>query len=101
MKHLILSEVNVKEMEYLKDTSGILVKKIKPNFKVLGPRYGRLMKEISRAFETFTQEEISRFESSEWWELKVSGETLLLTTDDVEINRPRISRVGWLPMRAS
>ena len=69
-KHLILNEVNVKELEYLKDTTGILVKKIKPNFKVLGPRYGRLMKEISRAFENFTQEDISCFESQDWWELK-------------------------------
>ena len=49
VKHLILNEVNVKELEFLKDTSGILVKKIKPNFKTLGPRYGKLMKEIARA----------------------------------------------------
>jgi isoleucyl-tRNA synthetase len=93
-KHLILNEVNVKELEYLKDTTGILVKKIKPNFKLLGPRYGRLMKEISRAFENFTQEDISCFESQDWWELKVSGETLMLSTADVEISSEDIP--GWL-----
>ena len=67
IKHLILNEVNVKELEYLKDTSGILVKKIKPNFKVLGPRYGKLMKEITRALEAFGQEDISRFEAAGNW----------------------------------
>ena len=49
VKDLILAEVNVKEVEYIDDTASILVKKIKPNFKTLGPRYGKLMKEISNA----------------------------------------------------
>ena len=49
VKDLILAEVNVKEVEYIDDTASILVKKIKPNFKTLGPRYGKLMKEISAA----------------------------------------------------
>ena len=63
IKHLILAEVNVKELEYLNDTAAILVKKIKPNFKTLGPRYGKLMKEIiSGHLKTFTQEDISCFE---------------------------------------
>jgi isoleucyl-tRNA synthetase len=93
-KHLILNEVNVKELEYLKDTMGILVKKIKPNFKVLGPRYGKMMKEISKAFEQFSQEDISCFESQEWWDLHVNGETLRLNLEDAEITSEDIP--GWL-----
>ena len=54
VKDLILAEVNVKEVEYIDDTASILVKKIKPNFKTLGPRYGKLMKEISNAISAFT-----------------------------------------------
>ncbi len=49
VKDLILAEVNVKDVEYIDDTSDLLVKKIKPNFKTLGPRYGKLMKDISNA----------------------------------------------------
>ncbi len=93
-KHLILNEVNVKELEYLKDTTGILVKKIKPNFKVLGPKYGKMMKEISKAFEQFSQEDISCFESQEWWDLPVNGEILKLTLADAEITSEDIP--GWL-----
>ena len=47
VKNIILSEVNVKEIEYITDTTGVLVKKIKPNFKTLGPKYGKYMKQIS------------------------------------------------------
>ena len=94
VKHLILNEVNVKELEYLKDTTGILVKKIKPNFKVLGPLYGRLMKDIAKALDAFGQEEISCFEAQGWWKLKVGGETIELTDEDVEISSEDIP--GWL-----
>jgi isoleucyl-tRNA synthetase len=94
VKHLILNEVNVKELEYLKDTSGILVKKIKPNFKQLGPRYGKLMKDITRALEAFSQEDISRFEAEGQWALSVGTETLRFTTGDVEISSEDIP--GWL-----
>ncbi len=60
---LILSELNVKELEYLDESAGFLVKKIKPNFKTLGPRYGKLMKEIAAAVNAFTQETISQIET--------------------------------------
>ena len=56
---LILSEVNIKEIEYLTDASGILVKKIKPNFKTLGPKYGKLMKQIAAAVNQLNQEDIA------------------------------------------
>jgi isoleucyl-tRNA synthetase len=94
VKHLILNEVNVKELEYLKDTTGILVKKIRPNFKVLGPRYGRLMKDIARALDGFGQEDISCFESQGWWNLSAGGETIELLNEDVEISSEDIP--GWL-----
>jgi len=64
VKELVLAEVNVKEAEYIDDTSSILVKKIKPNFKTLGPRYGKLMKEISSAISAFTPQEILVFENT-------------------------------------
>ncbi len=64
VKDLILAEVNVKEVEYIDDTASILIKKIKPNFKTLGPRYGKLMKEISNAINLFTPPEIVAFENT-------------------------------------
>jgi isoleucyl-tRNA synthetase len=94
VKHLILGEVNVKEVEFLKDTSGILVKKIKPNFKVLGPRYGRLMKDITKAFEGFGQEEIAVFEASGNHVMEIGGERLELTLADAEVTSEDIP--GWL-----
>jgi isoleucyl-tRNA synthetase len=94
IKHLILNEVNVKELEYLKDTSGILVKKIKPNFKVLGPRYGKMMKELSRAIETMGQDAISEFEASGSHVITMGQEPVTLTPEDVEITSEDIP--GWL-----
>lgn len=91
---LILSEVNVKEVNYLKDTSGVLVKKIKPNFKTLGPRYGKYMKQISQAIGEFTQEDISGFESTQQFKLEIEDQTIQLSLDDVEILSEDIP--GWL-----
>ena len=94
VKSLILNEVNVKELEYLKDTSGILVKKIRPNFKLLGPRYGKLMKEITHILGTFGQESISQFEAAGKYDIVAGGETITLQGDDVEITSEDIP--GWL-----
>jgi len=94
VKHLILNEVNVKEIEYLKDASGILVKKIKPNFKTLGPRYGKLMKDIAQVFGKFSQEDIANIERSEGYEIAVGGETIVLQPGDAEITSEDIP--GWL-----
>ncbi len=93
VKDLVLTEVNVKEVEYLDDTSSILVKKIKPNFKTLGPKYGRLMKEISNAIAELTQQEIAGFEANKSHTLTISGQQIDLTTDDVEIISEDIP--GW------
>jgi isoleucyl-tRNA synthetase len=91
---LILSEVNVKELDYLKDASGVLVKKIKPNFKTLGPRYGKLMKQISAALAGFSQEDISELESAGEKTIHIENEKVVLTSEDVEIISEDIP--GWL-----
>ena len=93
VRNLILSEVNVKEVEYIDDTSGILVKRIKPNFKVLGPKYGKLMKEISTAVLALTPAEILSFESGGTHSFNINGTAIGLTLDDVEIISEDIP--GW------
>lgn len=90
---LILSEVNVKTVEYLKDDAGILVKKIKPNFKTLGPRYGKLMKQISAALARFEQDDIRQFEKKGSEILNLGAEQVELLLSDVEITTEDIP--GW------
>ena len=94
VENLILSEVNVKELEYLSDSSGILVKKIKPNFKTLGPRYGKAMKAISEAIAKMTQEDIAAFERNGKFTIKAAEGDINLTLEDVEILSEDIP--GWL-----
>jgi len=94
VKSLVLNEVNVKEIEYITDTAGILVKRIKANFKVLGPRYGKLMKEVSAAINGMDQDEIARFEKDQTFEIQAGGESIGLTLEDVEIVSEDIP--GWL-----
>jgi len=94
VEQLILSEVNVKELEYLDDTAGILVKKIKPNFKALGPRYGKMMKHIAAAIGKFSQEDIQHIENEGKTTLHIDGQMLEITLDDVEIMSEDIP--GWL-----
>jgi isoleucyl-tRNA synthetase len=93
VKDLILAEVNVKEVEYIDDTASILVKKIKPNFKTLGPRYGKLMKEVSAEIAAMRPQEIVAFENSGNHMLTVNGQHIELTTGDVEIISEDIP--GW------
>jgi isoleucyl-tRNA synthetase len=93
VRDLVLTEVNVKEVEYLDDTSSLLVKKIKPNFKTLGPRYGRLMKEIGGAVTALAQKDIALFEATGSYTLSVNGQQVTLTPDDVEIISEDIP--GW------
>jgi isoleucyl-tRNA synthetase len=91
---LVLSEVNVKEIEYLSEGSGILVKKIKPNFKTLGPKYGKLMKQIAAAIAGFNQEEIDSIESTGKHQLAIDGQMVEIQYEDVEILSEDIP--GWL-----
>jgi len=93
VKDLILAEVNVKEVEYIDDTAAILVKKIKPNFKTLGPRYGKMMKDISIAISALTPQEIVSFENSGSHPATIKGEQIVLTKEDVEIISGDIP--GW------
>jgi isoleucyl-tRNA synthetase len=83
----------VKEVEYIDDTSTILVKKIKPNFKTLGPRYGKMMKEISTSISALLPGEIVDFENRGNHAVTINGQEIILTTDDVEIISEDIP--GW------
>ncbi|MBP9792656.1 MAG: isoleucine--tRNA ligase [Flavobacterium sp.] len=94
IEDLIKAEVNVKEIELLDDASGILVKQIKPNFKNLGPRFGKDMGLISKEIQVFTQEQIAKLEKEGEISLVISGNNITLTTQDVEISSQDIE--GWL-----
>lgn len=91
---LILSEVNIKEIEYLTDTSGILVKKIKPNFKTLGPKYGKLMKQIAAAVNQLNQEDIATIENDGKYTLDIDGQSCEIELADVDILTADIP--GWV-----
>ena len=94
VKNLILSEVNVKEIEYLTDTSGVLVKKIKANYKTLGPRYGKQMKLIAGEISQMSQKDILLFEKEGSFMLKGTDLKIKLVLEDVEIISEDIP--GWL-----
>ncbi len=96
---LIKAEVNVKEIELLDDASGVLVKQIKPNFKALGPRFGKDMGLISKEIQNFSQEQIKNIEKYGTIEVEVSGKSITLTTEDVEISSQDIP--GWLVANAN
>lgn len=91
---LIKSEVNVKEVEVLEDASDILVKQIKPNFKVLGPRFGKDMKAIAQIVNNFTASDIKNIEQNGILEVEVNGKNITLERTDVEITSQDIE--GWL-----
>ena len=91
IKDLILSETNIKDIEYITDTSGIISKKIKPNFKALGPKVGKDMKIVAEALNTLTQQEISRFENEGKIELR--GTSYQILVEDVEILAEDVP--GW------
>jgi isoleucyl-tRNA synthetase len=94
VKNIILAEVNVKEMQILRDVSGVLVKRIKPDFKKLGPKYGKLMKQIAGAVAQFSQADIKKLEQEGQYSLAIGQETVLLSLEDVNITTDDIP--GWL-----
>ncbi|MCX6172249.1 MAG: isoleucine--tRNA ligase [Flavobacterium sp.] len=96
---LIKAEVNVKEIELLDDASGVLVKQIKPNFKALGPRFGKDMGLISKEIQSFTPEQINELDSKGELTLVISGKSIILTSEDVEITSQDIP--GWLVANAN
>ena len=94
VQHLICSELNIKEIEFLAPDNDILVKRIKPNFKTLGPRYGKIMKAISAQIQNFTQQEINALEAAGRCDLSVEGHPVEILLSDVEIATQDIP--GWV-----
>ncbi len=94
VEDLIKSEVNVKEIELIDDASGLLVKQIKPNFRVLGPRFGKDIKLIVNKINDFTAEDISKIEREGEIEVEISENLVKLNLEEVEISSQDIE--GWL-----
>ena len=95
IEDLILSEVNIKKIEYIDDASDVLVKKIKPNFKKLGKEFGAKLKEVGALITAFTKEDIRAIEKENAYKIKLSdGTDATLTLEDVEISSEDIP--GWL-----
>ncbi len=94
VKNLILTEVNVKEVEFLTDTEGVLVKKIKPNFKALGPKCGKMMKAVAAEIAQMSSRDIAQFERDGHFALTLEGQTIELTSADAEVLSEDIP--GWL-----
>jgi isoleucyl-tRNA synthetase len=94
VKSLILSEVNVKEIEYIDDTTGIISKKVKPNFKLLGKKLGNKMKIASEIIQQFTNIEIQQLEQNGQIDLVLEGQIYSVLLEDVEIISDDIQ--GWL-----
>lgn len=94
VKELILSETNVKELVYVGDDAVMIEKKIKPDFKVLGPKFGKMMKSIAAVVNTFNTEQINTLQRLGEIVVEVEGQSILLHLDDVEIFTEDIP--GWL-----
>ena len=93
VEDLILSEVNVKEIQYLLDTEGFIKKKIKPNFQALGKRMGPKMKQVTAALAEFSQHDITLFEKEGRYSLPVENEVVELVLGEVEVVSEDIP--GW------
>ena len=93
IKDLVLSEINVKEMELLDDASGVIVKSAKPNFKVLGPKYGKEMGKIAGKVNQLSPKDIQKLEKEGQIELNLGDKTITLSKDEVDITAKEIK--GW------
>lgn len=96
VRDLILSEVNIKEIEFLSQENNVLVKKIKPNFKQLGAKLGSKMKHVAGVLSAFTQEQISEIENNGSIFVEIESENIELSISDVEIVTQDIP--GWVVM---
>ena len=94
VQNLICSELNIKGIEFLAPDNDILVKRIKPNFKTLGPRYGKIMKAISNEIQAFTQQQINALEATGHCEMNIDGQSVEILLGDVEIATQDIP--GWV-----
>ena len=90
---LVMSELNVKEVEFISDTTGILVKKVKPDFKILGPKLGANIKFLQKSLLELDQNQIVEFEKQGQIELMLNGDNYIITTDEVEFINQDIE--GW------
>ena len=91
---LIKNEVNIKEIQILDDASEILIKQIKPNFKTLGPKFGKDMRFVAAEIQKFNQEDINKIEKDKHISIEVNGKNIILDVSDVEISSKDIE--GWL-----
>ena len=91
---LIKHEVNIKEIQLMEDASDILIKQIKPNFKTLGPKFGKDMRFVAAEVKNFTQEDINKIEKDKNISIKINGNNIFLSLEDVEITSKDIE--GWL-----
>ncbi len=94
VKDLVLSEVNVKEMKFVDNAAGILVKRVKPDFKKLGPRYGKIMKLLAAAIAAMSQPDIAEFEKNGSFTFDIDGQQATIEKGDVEVISEDIP--GWL-----
>ena len=94
VKSLVLNEVNVKDLKFVDNAAGILVKKVKPDFKKLGPRYGKIMKALAATIQTMSQDDINAFEKAGTFTLTGEGQAAVIERSDVEIISEDIP--GWL-----
>lgn len=94
VRDLILNEVNVKELQYVNGGAGILVKKVKPDFKKLGPRYGKVMKQLAAEVQAMSQDAIGLFEKQGNYSFNIDGQEVVINLEDVEIISEDIP--GWL-----
>jgi isoleucyl-tRNA synthetase len=92
--NLIKHEVNIKEIQILEDASDILIKRIKPNFKALGPKFGKEMRFVAAAVQKFNQEDINKIEKYKSISIEINGKNITLGLEDVEISSKDIE--GWL-----
>ena len=91
---LIKHEVNIKEIQLMEDASDILIKQIKPNFKTLGPKFGKDMRFVAAEVKNFTQEDINKIEKDKNISIEINGKNIILDLSDVEITSKDIE--GWL-----
>jgi len=94
VRNLIMTEVNVKDIELIEQTTGVITKRIKPNFKTLGPRYSGQMKAISAFVAAMTQEDIARLEAENGWRGMIEGVEIDATLEDFDITSEDMP--GWL-----
>ncbi|MDR1706841.1 MAG: isoleucine--tRNA ligase [Prevotella sp.] len=98
VRDLVLNEVNVKELKYVDNAAGVLVKRVKPDFKKLGPRYGKIMKQLATEVQNMSQDAIVSFERDGNYSFDIEGQVATIELADVEIISEDIP--GWLVANA-